>query len=509
MARRSLYNFIDESGERAEMSKAGSVRGSGRTAGETESDADHELREGLIPNYIDKQRSPLNSVIIETKRGPELTAICEERRGLRETKRKMKSNACVAQSILISFGKKIQPAFDALPIKTQDALYLQLMEKIAKEANTDVSGLVAHRDETAPHAHGQLVGYNREGTPLTKVMNRQFRRDMQDWMVEIFQPHLPEIERGVRKSVRLAQGDDASKTIHRSVQELHGSLGPEIEAAKAELAKLHDEKATIQRRIDKLLAKEELTAKQKRNLQAYERRLDAREEAISERETETTRLHEIAEKTARDAQSARETAVAAGMAEGREQALSVSQSARETAEMLLTGQLPPSSLSEGAMNLREAVTKIAEAKRTEVARMRMSPSAKRETSIWWDAMNKYCDRLREGVWVKARAEMEAAHEAGKAFLDDLPDNEPLLSRAQNLASGIAAYWNGIEAVFKKLFDHRQSDSKECAYGVLDALLPQPINEYGYMQPLLREAKAELGTLDLADKLQSSSEPSQP
>lgn len=325
MARRSLYNFIDEGGERAEMSKAASVRGSGRTAGESDSDADHELREGMIPDYIDELRSPLNSTIIETKRGPELTAICEERRGLRETKRKMKSNACVAQSILISFGKKIQPGFAALPIKTQDALYLQLMEKIAKEANTDVSGLVAHRDETAPHAHGQLVGYNREGTPLTKVMTRQFRRDMQDWMVEIFQPHLPEIERGVRKSVRLAQGDDASKTIHRSVQELHGSLGPEIDAKKAELVALIEKARKNEGRAKKARAKAEAdearSAKALKNAATYERRASSARDEISQIEAELLRLRKLQESVkaqnqelAEQGESLKATALAEGAA---------------------------------------------------------------------------------------------------------------------------------------------------------------------------------------------------
>lgn len=277
------------------MSKAGSVRGEGRTASQAGGDVDHELREGAIPQYVDQDRSHLNSSIIVPKRGPELTAICEDRRKLRDTKRKMKSNACVSQSILISFGREIQPAFDALPIEVQDELYRKLMQKIADEANTDVSGLVAHRDETSPHAHGQLIGYSRDGIPLTKIMNRAFRRDMQDWMVEIFKPHLPEIERGVRKSVRLAQGDDASKTIHKSVHELHGSLLPQIEEAKAEMARLKEEQAKIEGRIAKLREKEELNEKQARNLEAYERRLKVREDAVGALEAETARLHQIAQ----------------------------------------------------------------------------------------------------------------------------------------------------------------------------------------------------------------------
>lgn len=305
------------------MSKAGSVRGAGRTSGGAGGDADHELREPPIPDYIDELLSYLNSIIIETKRGDELTAMCEERRALRDTKRAMKSNACVAQSILISFGREIQPDFVALPIKTQDKLYLKLMNKIAKEANTDVSGLVAHRDETAPHAHGQLVGYNRDGIPLTKIMNREFRRNMQDWMVEIFKPHLPNIERGVRKSVRLAQGDDASKTIHRSVQELHGSLGPEIEAAKVKLAEVQDDLEKHMRHLTK--ARDDLekaiaengaesakAEKIHKRLTIYENRLEGAEIKLAQLESDIeakqTALDSLESRT-KDAQRALEKAV--------------------------------------------------------------------------------------------------------------------------------------------------------------------------------------------------------
>jgi hypothetical protein len=268
------------------MSKAGSARGQGRTAAQVGGDNDHELRDGRVPDYVDDARSHLNSTIVQPKTGAELKAICEERRSQRDTKRKMKSNACVAQSILISFGREIQPAFDALPRKVQDDLYRKLMQKIADEAKTDVSGLVAHRDETAPHAHGQLIGYSRDGTPLTKIMDRAFRRNMQDWMVEIFKPHLPEIERGVRKSVRLAQGDDASKTIHKTVAELHGSLLPEIEEAKVALADLQAKIAKNEKLAEnartKAEADEAKAEKYRKNAETYENRAqNARTDAES------------------------------------------------------------------------------------------------------------------------------------------------------------------------------------------------------------------------------------
>lgn len=278
------------------MSYAGSVRGVGRSAGQIGGDNDHELRQGHIPDYVDATRSKLNSVIVRPSSGPELRERCNKLRGQRHTQRAMKSNACVAQSIMISFGHKIQDGFEALDIELQDELYLKLMQRIADEAKTEVSGLVAHRDETAPHAHGQFVGYNRDGVPLTKVMTRQFRKDMQDWMLEIFQPHIPAMERGVAKSIRLARGDDASKTLHRAVNELHKDIPREIEAKKA----VRDELVAEVERFRRLAAKARTKAanddlkaeKALKRAATYDRRAEAKMAAFKEVKSELTRLEE-------------------------------------------------------------------------------------------------------------------------------------------------------------------------------------------------------------------------
>lgn len=209
----------------------------------------------------------------------------------------------------------------------------------------------------------------------------------------------------------------------------------------------------------------------------------------------------------KEAQAAKEAAVAEGRAEGRAQAQKEAQSTREAARLILTGQLPGASISEDAQVFRDAASKIEEIKRIEPARMRASPYATRETALWSEAAEKYRDRLPAGVWETARDEVKAAHEDGKEMIEALPENEPLLSRAQNLASTIAAYWNGVEAAFSKLFAVRDPANDSEGYGVISALLPQPLNEYSYSQPLQRVAERELATQDLAEKLQPSNDPS--
>lgn len=209
----------------------------------------------------------------------------------------------------------------------------------------------------------------------------------------------------------------------------------------------------------------------------------------------------------KEAQAAKEAAVAEGRAEGRAQAQKEAQSTREAARLILTGQLPGASISEDAQVFRDAASKIEETKRIEPARMRASPYATRETALWSQAAQKYRDYLPIGVWEAARDEVEAAHEDGREMIEALPENEPLLSRAQNLAAGIAAYWNGVEAAFSKLFAVRDPANDSEGYGVISALLPQPLNEYSYLQPLQRVAESELATQDLAEKLQPSNDPS--
>lgn len=276
------------------MSKAGSVRGVGRSANQVGGDNDHELREGHIPDYVDDTRSHLNSVIIHPSKGIELREKCNDLRAQRDTKRAMKSNACVAQSVMISFGHEIQDDFEALDVELQNELYLRLMQKIAEEAKTEVSGLVAHRDETAPHAHGQLVGYNRDGVPLTKIMNRQFRKDMQDWMLEIFQPHIQTMQRGVAKSVRLKRGEKAATTINRSVAELHKDLPSEIAAKRAVLDELTAKVEQNTHRAEKARLKaarnSDKADKAIKLAKDYERRAQTAKDALATVKTELSRL---------------------------------------------------------------------------------------------------------------------------------------------------------------------------------------------------------------------------
>lgn len=56
----------------------------------------HDLRIGKQPDYIDESRKNLNRIIMEPDTPGVMRTICEGRRSLRDTRRKMKKDAAVA-----------------------------------------------------------------------------------------------------------------------------------------------------------------------------------------------------------------------------------------------------------------------------------------------------------------------------------------------------------------------------------------------------------------------------
>ena len=111
----------------------------------------HDLRLGPKPDYVDAERSPLNRVLVEPQTGAELRRESARRRSQRDTVRAMKSNAGVAVTGIITFGHEAQTIFERLDADAQDTAYRELAEMVAARLDTDLTGLVVHCDESAPH----------------------------------------------------------------------------------------------------------------------------------------------------------------------------------------------------------------------------------------------------------------------------------------------------------------------------------------------------------------------
>lgn len=301
--------------------------GTGRSGGQRK----HDLRQAPIPGYVDKNRTPLNSAIVQPMTPGALRKVCQTRRNLRKTRRAMKSNASVSTTGIIFFGREIQADFQALSIREQNNAYRDVAEAIAARLNTNLTGLVAHRDETAPHAHFQFPAYDLAGNAVSSMTKRRVTAELQTIVAETMKRHVANAERGHSKYDRLRSGAEFVDTVHRSVAELHHDLMPEIANARSMRTKLENENTILMKRITALHEKEQRTFKEVKRLQTYERRLAKKRDELTELEIKAAHLEAASDRSraAQSAAEARKGALEAEVAQARETALTEAQEAAD------------------------------------------------------------------------------------------------------------------------------------------------------------------------------------
>lgn len=225
------------------MSKAISIRIQPHTGRQAGGQRRHDLRDPRhMPDYVDQSRTERNSVLIEPPDPASLRAEIAEHRAA-AGQQKLRADARTSIAGIVTFGTEAQPVVEALTIEQQDALFRRVAERVSKEADRPLLGLVVHRDESAVHAHFTLRGYKFEdGKEIAPRLGRKDLQRLQDAAAQEV-AHLG-IERGVSRAIREARGDDKAKVVHRSVKELHEALPREIEAleATAEIARQKAEK---------------------------------------------------------------------------------------------------------------------------------------------------------------------------------------------------------------------------------------------------------------------------
>jgi len=260
----------------------------------------HDLRI-KIPSYVNKIKTSENSILIKPRTGDEMLKICKNLRDQRGIKREMKKNCNVAIAGIITFSKNAQKIIESLDKDKQNELFLKAGKKITEHLNLDLSGLVIHRDETAIHCHFQMPGYNRNGFAMSDLLKPSILSELQDVASEAFLDY--GIGRGVKKTERIANGEDYSKYIHRSVKQLHDDLPrelAELRKLKAEmLIKIEKDKGLIEKTQAKIDAGTGDFAKLEKNLAIYKKRendklneLAAYDLEISEKETKLTEIND-------------------------------------------------------------------------------------------------------------------------------------------------------------------------------------------------------------------------
>ena len=263
--------------------------------------AKHNLRLGKIPAYVDASRTHLNTVLVGATSG-DFTAAAdasEERYRKRVGQRMQPRQARLVEGI-VTFSRAAQ-GIVGNDLDQAHRCARELVEAIVRDHGhgAHLLSLVFHADESAPHYHFVMEGVGSDGLGLLQRVKRREGIHIQDLGGAAFAPM--GIQRGIPVIERIQRGDDTSKTIHRTVRQLHADLPRELDAANkrlaetsATLAELQAKETKTQRLLDKAKAElaqtqsqatvdETRVAKLAERIKTYENRLRKQREAVDAR----------------------------------------------------------------------------------------------------------------------------------------------------------------------------------------------------------------------------------
>jgi hypothetical protein len=269
------------------MSMTVSVRIGHKSQSKSKGQRHHDTRVSHIPKYVDQSKISLNSTVVEPLAEAELGRICDERRSKRNTIRSKKRDSAISTIGIITFGHEAQSIIESLSIEEQNKLFLETANAIAKEVDSNITGLVVHRDESAIHAHFQMPAYNKKGFPLSKTIKPETAKKLQDVSGDVYAEL--GITRGKPKAQRILDGDSPSQIYHRTVKQLQEDLPNEIELLQKQAFEYY-EKA---KKNYNYLEKSQALA---RNASANNEKIQKRIVAYEKREKEAIAAAESAEK---------------------------------------------------------------------------------------------------------------------------------------------------------------------------------------------------------------------
>ena len=261
----------------------------------------HDLRDGVVPAYVDPSRTADNDIVIPIPTADAMASAALERRQskyergeLTRNPRTIRRDAAVAIKGIITFSADAQEIINTLSREEQARRYQEAAEAVAAHVGTDVAGLIIHRDETAPHAHLVLSGYAPDGTAIARQLTKGRLSKAQDAAATAYEDL--EIRRGKGIGQRIEDGDDPSSYIHRSVTELHRDLPREVEAARARAEAEREKAATAEKRREaaeqKAEAAEGKSQRLEKRVATYVRRAADAEQRAKDAEAEAERLQE-------------------------------------------------------------------------------------------------------------------------------------------------------------------------------------------------------------------------
>lgn len=193
----------------------------------------HDMRLGKQPSYVDGSRSDQNTTLALVdgydKHGSAWSRFfSREEQELAARRKQQSKSQKMWRAAILTFSKEAQAILPSHP----DAEALAVFRDFARRHNVRLLWSVGHRDESAAHYHAMFENVTGTGYALRLgVADLSAEQDIAAW-------HFRDlgINRGKSKRARIADGEDPSAFIHRSVRELHHDLPAELDAARKALA---------------------------------------------------------------------------------------------------------------------------------------------------------------------------------------------------------------------------------------------------------------------------------
>ena len=193
-----------------------------------------------IPKNVDQTRTHLNRVLIGSMTQEDLVKSKREQgeRIRSFTKKAPRRDANYYIPGIITFSKEARNKVNSMP---PDGQAMKFVEDVSKKHDVKIIYLVRHSDESTTHYHFMLEYVNSDGRAVGRKLNKKALSGLQDEAGMVFGSI--GLTRGVKKTERLARGEDFSKTVHRSVRQLHDDLPGEIASKKSELDQIQEKVA--------------------------------------------------------------------------------------------------------------------------------------------------------------------------------------------------------------------------------------------------------------------------
>ncbi|MHB1562642.1 MAG: plasmid recombination protein [Leptospirillum sp.] len=199
-----------------------------------------------IPKNVDQTRTHLNRVLIGSMTQEDLEkSKREQTERIRSfTKKAPRRDANYYIPGIITFSKEARNQVNSMP---PDGQAMKFVEDVSKKNDVKIIYLVRHSDESTTHYHFLLEYVDSDGRAVGRKLNKKALSGLQDEAGMIFGSI--GLTRGIKKTERLARGEDFAKTVHRSVRQLHEDLPGEIAIKKSQLDQIQEKVASFSTQV--------------------------------------------------------------------------------------------------------------------------------------------------------------------------------------------------------------------------------------------------------------------